>query len=257
MSEIADLLRDPLWQFIGVIIAIVSVSTAIFLSLRQRNRKAISYRIISSTPVLSVSEGVEGKLKILYENQEVKEVQLVVISVTNTGNVPIVENDYAQPLEVSFGMGKLLTVEIMEKTPKELDITPLVSGGKVVINKALLNQGDSFVFRALVAGFKDTINVNARIVGIKAITKQVEPAYTRNSFIGMMVLYAGFVGIIVNNNSLKDTTLLAFSYLVIVLGLVIVCWNAIRQVMYKKRTNKKKKRSNNTFIRNIGMSQAR
>ena len=147
MSDIANALRDPLWQFVGVIVAIVSIAIVIFFSIRQRNRKALSFKIVSSTPVLSVSEGVQGKLRILYEDKEVQEVQLVVISMTNTGNLPIIENDYSQPIEVSFGDGKLLTVELMETTPKDLGVVATIENEKVVFNKVLLNQGDSFIIR--------------------------------------------------------------------------------------------------------------
>lgn len=241
MSDIANILRDPLWQFIGVIIAIVSIAIAIFFSLRQRNRKAVSYRILSSTPVLRVSEGVEGKMKMLYENQEVQNVQLLVINLANTGNVPIVESDYSLPVQVSFGNGRILTVEIMERTPKELDVNPIIEENTIVINKALLNQGDSFSFRTLVADFQEIIKLTGRIAGVKEITKQVDPPYGRNAVIGMVMLYAGFVGYSTFLTIIQNDLLSTLFIIITVIGAIIMAWFTVRQFLYLRKTRKKRK----------------
>jgi hypothetical protein len=241
MSDIANALRDPLWQFVGVIVAIVSIAIVIFFSIRQRNRKALSFKIISSTPVLSVSEGVQGKLRILYEDKEVQEVQLVVISMTNSGNLPIIENDYSQPIEVSFGDGKLLTVELMEVTPKDLDVVATIKNEKVVLNKALLNQGDSFIIRALIADFKNIINVKGRIVGVKEIAKQVEPRNLRNAALGVGIMYFGLFSAAITTSTFHNGLLSGLSIVIIVAGTFVTLWYMGRQFLLRMKVGKKKK----------------
>lgn len=241
MSDIANALRDPLWQFAGVIIAIVTVAVLIFLSIHERNRKSIEYNMISSTPVLSISEGVEGKLKILFDEREVNQVQLIVIGVTNTGNVPITEDDYSHPIAISFGKGKLLTVELMEKDPDDLDVLPVNQNDMVVINKVLLNQGDSFTLRALVAQFEDVVEVKGRIAGVQKIEQHVEPRNLRKTSIGIVIAYAGLFGDLASENTLKNALLSVFFIIIMGIGLFISLWYMAREFLIKWKIGKRRK----------------
>jgi hypothetical protein len=64
---VMDILRDPVWQFIGVLAALVTI----FIALRQRNQKEIVYDIISDTPILSIKEEVKNRVKVLFDDKPV------------------------------------------------------------------------------------------------------------------------------------------------------------------------------------------
>lgn len=49
-----EILRDPVWQFIGAIFALAAIVIVVIIYWMQRQRKSLSYEIISCTPLLSV-----------------------------------------------------------------------------------------------------------------------------------------------------------------------------------------------------------
>jgi len=44
-----EALRDPIWQFIGAVLAFAAIVISILLYFMQRRRKALSYEIVSRT----------------------------------------------------------------------------------------------------------------------------------------------------------------------------------------------------------------
>ena len=56
-----ELLRDPLWQFVGAILGFVAIGITIIIFWLQRTRKSLSYEILSNTSLLTIKEELEGK----------------------------------------------------------------------------------------------------------------------------------------------------------------------------------------------------
>jgi len=161
------------WSFMGVVVAIIAilvgVAVAIIVYLMQRQRKELSYDIISSTPLLSHEEEVKGKLQISFEGKPVEKVQLVLVRIANSGNVPIEAKDYERQINFSFGeSAQVLAAEVAEVEPRSLEVPPNVEGKKVVLPRILMNKGDSFTVKMLVNGYKG-LDVDGRIAGIKEI----------------------------------------------------------------------------------------
>ena len=108
-----NLLRDPLWQFIGVIATLIGILIAlnsfigtlaaavaliaslfIFILLYPniRPNKTIFFRLISDTIILSIKEekDIKGELRILYKEEDIKEdIHLVIIKLWNPSSSPI------------------------------------------------------------------------------------------------------------------------------------------------------------------------
>ena len=57
MSEI---LRDPMWTFIGVIFAILAVFVTVLIFFAQRKTKKLSYEVVTNTQLIGVKD--EGSL---------------------------------------------------------------------------------------------------------------------------------------------------------------------------------------------------
>jgi len=170
-----EIIRDPIWQFIGAILALAAIFISIGLYLRQRRRKAMSYEIVSQTPLLSMEEEVKGKLKILFEDEPVQKVHLIVAKVINSGNLSILPTDYQRP--VSFGFdneARVLTAEVIETNPDSLEASIGIEGKKVVFEPTLLNEKDSITLKMLVSQFDGQVTVDGRIVGVKDIRKFTE-----------------------------------------------------------------------------------
>ena len=49
-----DLLRDPLWQFIGALLALLAIGVSVALYLIQRRKKRLSYEIVSNSSLLTM-----------------------------------------------------------------------------------------------------------------------------------------------------------------------------------------------------------
>src|SRR5438445_4223381 len=105
-----DFLRDPLWQFIGVIVALI----AIFLTIAQRSRKEIVYEVVSDTPILSVRGEIKDQIQVLYKGKPLADARLIILRVWNLGNTPISLNDYVEPINFDFGQkAEILDADIL------------------------------------------------------------------------------------------------------------------------------------------------
>lgn len=161
MSEI---IRDPFWQFIGVIFTVVSIVIVIL----QIKRKELSYNIIINTPLLSIDKQIEDKITILYEDATVDNLQLIILRVCNTGNTPIEKSDYERPISFSFGKDSFIFAEsVLDKKPENLKITFQKEKDKIIFYPILLNKKDEFSIKVFVNNYKGEINPDCRIVGVK------------------------------------------------------------------------------------------
>lgn len=183
-----DILRDPMWQFIGAILAAAAIFISIALYLRQRRRKDLSYEIVSRTPLLSVStraQEIKKQLQILFNGKPVQQVHLIVIKIINSGNMPILSTDYERPVSLNLGEeAQILTAEVVETDPDSLRTSARIEGKSVVLTPSLLNEKDSITLKMLVSRFVNQITVDGRIVGVKNIRKSVKK---RSSLIRVII----------------------------------------------------------------------
>lgn len=167
-----DVLRDPLWQFVGVILTIV---VPVILYFVQRKRKSLAYEVISETPILSITEEVAGQLEILFQGDPVEQVHLIVYRLSNTGNVPIKSEDYERAVGFRFNDdARVLTAEITKTEPRNLNAEISVKEQSIQISPVLLNQRDSILVKALVSNYQKLPYVDGRIIGVKSITQRPE-----------------------------------------------------------------------------------
>jgi hypothetical protein len=170
------------------------VSYAIYT--KQRQRKSLSYQIVSNTPLLSVEEEIKKDLVIKYRGKEVQKVDLVAVRIVNTGNLPIATKDFDRPITLDLGEGaQILTAEISEKKPDELQPSINVEQSKIKLEPILLNQGDAITFKMLVTGFTKNIKIDFRIIGVEKIGQLSE-----DSLRFFIPATAGFVLLLVGSS---------------------------------------------------------
>jgi hypothetical protein len=66
-----ELMRDPLWTFVGVVFAILAVIVTILIFFAERKIKRLSYEFTSNTQLLGVKDEIQGKVQVLYDGEEV------------------------------------------------------------------------------------------------------------------------------------------------------------------------------------------
>jgi hypothetical protein len=193
-----ELLRDPIWQFIGAILALIAIAISILVFKLQRKRKRLSYNIVIDTPLLSVREDIEGKLKITYQRKRVKNIRLVEINFSNTGNVPITTSDYERPLKVCYGdAASILTAEISNVEPSNLCATITSDTNSYTISPVLLNPKDSISVRVLLSDYDRNFTIDTRIIGIFKVQPVDEFSITSSILIllGLFFTLLGLGGI--------------------------------------------------------------
>jgi phosphate transport system substrate-binding protein len=222
---LADL-GDPVSQFwIGVgslILSAVAIVITVLLALRGRQRKRLTYEVVSNTSVINVNNDVGEDLELLLGGQIVNNVRLYVIKVVNAGNIPIDEQDYrsfpsfrfqseyARPVvraaihltgSETFLLPRPADQQQQLKDMIEIDETP---GQTVILKPPLLNPRQAVHVRVLLEanGPKSTsIKVSGQIVGGDDI-KEYSPPPTRLTlrFVVTGVLIAFVLGLLISNS---------------------------------------------------------
>lgn len=158
---------------VNIFIAIISVAAlcvAVLAYLKQRNRKEITYEVISDTSVLSVKKEVKDKVKILFDGKDVSNSRLVILRIWNSGTVPIMDADFKENQPITFDFGEkaeILYAEIIETIPNSIkdNVTLKQDIEKLILEPSLLNVKESVKLKILLTKFDGKVNADARIVG--------------------------------------------------------------------------------------------
>jgi hypothetical protein len=182
------------WQFVGTVLALLAILLSLILYYKQRQKKALSYEVLSATPLLSVGGEIKGRVKILFDDEPVEDVGLFIVKIRNSGSVPIIKTDYEHRIKLNFGENiKILSSEIIETKPKNLPAKIHLQEKKVVCDSILLNADDSLTVKVLVSGSGD-LSIDGRIQGVKEIINATFENKSSKTFSNLwMLMVLGFV----------------------------------------------------------------
>lgn len=196
-----ELLRDPLWQFVGAMFAVAALAASFVIYQLQRSRRGITYDVLSRTDLLTVREELEGKLQVLYEGEPAKSLTLIVLRFWNSGNQPILATDFERPISFCTGQAsRLLSAAVTQVEPPELMVDVEVAENILVINPTLLNSGDAVTLKLLVRDSGSVLCPDARIVGVKSVRRAGDGSrlFLFLATTGMVLLAIGFYLFIAN-----------------------------------------------------------
>lgn len=223
---------DPFIQFIVTVI--ISIASAVLPFLlyfwKQHQTKEFVYEIVTNTSVLKISSEYKDSLKIIYKDIPVKDVRLILIKFSNSGNVPIETNHFDQkrPVRIIFSgdSAKILTCEVSDKFPENLDVKIQQNTNQVNISPALLNSGDTFSIKLLVSDFLGKITIDGRIVGVREI-KEVKETINKNfrkslvvSIIKMPIVIGRLIFDLFGRTEATETSALLVGIIFIVVALL-------------------------------------
>ena len=204
-----ELFRDQIWNFIGVIVASITLIVTLVIYFLQKHKKGLSYEITAKNSLLTTREKVEGKIKILFDDSEVQNVNFVEIRITNTGNIGIPANDYERPLRFIFGPDtKILSSEIIKSNPENLKTIIEIKQNEFIIQPVLMNSKDSITIKSIISNSTDDeMIVDARVKDVKEIKKQGE-SYMSFIFVflGLVLTITGMIQMISIENTVKIET---------------------------------------------------
>jgi len=166
-----EFFRDPAWQFVGVVLAVAALAATFLVFWLQRQRKTLSYEVISKNQLLTVREELEGRLQVLYDGHPARDICLLIVKFVNSGNVPVSTTDYERPLSLSTGItSKILSAVITDVDPENLAASIDILESRVTLKPILLNSKDSVTLKLIVSDF-DCIVVDGRVLGVKSVDK--------------------------------------------------------------------------------------
>ena len=191
-----ELLRDPIWQFAGAVLALVAIAISVALYFAQRQRKDVTYELLSNTPLLTLREKGLGQLQLTYNGVPVDNPRLAVIRLTNSGNMAIATADYERPISFAFGEGStVLSSAITATCPDNLTVSVETRDNLVVLQPALLNPRDSLTLKLLVSGEERDLRADGRIHGVHRIHPAVERLWIDWILltVGLLLLISGAI----------------------------------------------------------------
>ena len=225
-----EILRDPLWQFIGALLALLAITITLIIFFLQRKKKKISYEV-SKFPLLSFREELEGKFKIYYEDNIVKNVLSIVIKFYNTGNQPISSNDFERNLSIEFEKkAKILSSSICHTEPENLSAKMNIDNNRIVFDPLLLNPKDCFTVRSLVTESEGKFSLDYRIIGLNKI---IEGSPTQTSsfvflLIGFLFSISGMIWLVVSKSNIDknpfETTNSTIGFLFFIGGYILLSY---------------------------------
>lgn len=231
MIKYLEALRDPIWQSVGVLVAVVLGLVSIWIGYLAVRKKLLTYEINSASELATIKDDLNGRVSVLFDGKPVINTQLVILTLTNNGTLSISSNDFETPITVSFGKEiQLLTYSTEKERPVGLKPVLKETNNEIVIQPLLLNVGDHFSIKALVAGGIAKPVVTARIQGVREISEHHLSNVQFGKFmLGYSSIWFAVSGIIYATMTLfsKSVELSIFQAIWLTAGLFAVCSLAI------------------------------
>ena len=170
--------RDPIWQFIGSILAALAIVASYHIFFSGQERRGLRVVLLANSSLVEVEPTVAEEIRVYYQDKEVSNLSLVQVLIENTGTEEIVEEDYARPISFQFGGESQIVEATLDSNPPNIGVTAHAEGNTAILSRALLNQDDRVTVRFLVINMPVADNmwpfqVDARIAGIERI-RQVD-----------------------------------------------------------------------------------
>jgi hypothetical protein len=161
-----------IWTIISAVAAVAALVIPIALYLLEHPSKVLTVKTISTASVADLRDPALSALKLTYNDQSVNHVTTATIEVTNAGTRPIEIRDFERPLVIRFDEpNSTLAVTVSEREPRNLTPEVTLGTSAITLSPLLLNSGDRFRLNVVLRGnFKEPV-VDARIVGIRTVSR--------------------------------------------------------------------------------------
>lgn len=163
--------QGPIWNFWNAVFAFLAIIVAVILFQLNRSVKDLQIEVLSNSPLISVEGDIAKDIEILYKDQPVRTLSVILLRIENTGNTPIRETDYSRPILISVSPdAEVGEFSIVETKPEDMGLSlEKITPYQVELSKSLLNPGDQALVRILVLDNDGTLDVGARIADISEL----------------------------------------------------------------------------------------
>jgi len=121
--RVTNVLRDPRWQFIGVIVAIAFGLWTVFTYWIEQEIYELKVTALANSSLVQIDEGFSNDIEISYDGRFVDNLSLIEIRLENSGNQPIPSSSYERPIKFQFAQGaEILQASVIESIPDDIDL---------------------------------------------------------------------------------------------------------------------------------------
>lgn len=193
---------------VGSLLTIVTMTTIAFI---QRTNKSLSCRVTTDRLVsIEGSEGYEDKVRVLYDDVDIRNLYRVEIGISNSGNRPILPADFVEPIRLTLEEpAKVLTATVLRQHPIGIGAKVDYTDHEITVPALLMNPKDSFSIRTHVGDLEVEPAITGRIVGVREIMKKPSRVGIWIKFMAVLATFAAIVG---GAWTLLDASLWAFVF---------------------------------------------
>jgi hypothetical protein len=159
------------WKVILGTIAVIITLFGLFYFQWWRNRRRLSYQVLSNLTLISREGEIRDKIEIRYEGEPVEQVGIIEIKLINDGYLPIRKEEFEKPIEFIFSEAKILNAEKVKVFPENLTTVIAYNNERLAIDPVLFNRKEYIHFRVLLTPHRRDFKIDSRIVGINELTK--------------------------------------------------------------------------------------
>lgn len=157
------------------LIATVAIPILIYFLQSSGNDKSLSVNLVSSVELSSVQQlAGSPDLDVYIDGKKVDTPYMFDYRVVNSGNQPIVANDFEKALTFKLRGGNIEKVYVIQNIPKSLKVGFSFDRESIEIDKFLMNSEDTYMIRIITSGSVESIEPSARIAGIRNIDRRDE-----------------------------------------------------------------------------------
>lgn len=193
-----DILRDPIWQFIlGVSAILIPTIVSFRVYKLQETKKDIVCKVMSITPLVDIKDDMQGKLRVFFDDAPVDNAYVIALRITNSGKLPVTSAEQETPIQIHIGTNRILEAKVLETSPKGLTAVVSNTNDSIVLNPLLLNAGDSLTIKVVTDSYSGKISTSGRIVGVNQV-KLLMPENKENQlrWQSMTIIISLVIGII-------------------------------------------------------------
>ena len=259
-------LENPSWQVsINAFIGLLTIVISIIIFRKQQSQKEITFWVLSDQPILNFVEEfkneVAGRIQTLFDTKPATDIRRVEISVWNSGNTPIVENEYTEPIKFEFGENaEILEAIITKTTPNNMNVSLKSDSKQITLEPFLLNRRDAVTFKVLLAQtpiMKD-VSVRTRVVGMNQILDYNKRNATKRSLARIFLIVSYILFILLSIYSILSIyensiliKLLLISYIMLAGIVYLLVFTIIASFFYSLNYGRKLSYSTKFIIRRI------
>lgn len=188
-----ELLRDPAWQFAGILFAAAAVVASFWIYWLQRQTKELAFGIVSSRRLLTVADEVSSRVRVELDGREIKDLHLTVYGLKNSGRRAVPASDFDRPLSIHFAPGQIVSAEVPSQAPRNLGAKLLVTDSVVQLEPLLLNPGDHVLIQVLLSPSSPRGQVDGRVIDVADFQPiNLRPELPRFHESGLVLVAIGF-----------------------------------------------------------------